>query len=135
MATVKKIKNLANCKPSEFLAQTNKIRKSVYKWLTLTDISNIRKRLPEITEDMSEEDVKAARTKQVKDNFNAILSAILEEHPQETLELLALASFVDPKDVDNYTVDEYLQSFTDLINDKTVINFFTSLMSLGHLFG
>lgn len=135
MATVKKIKNLANCKPSEFLAQTNKIRKSVYKWLTLTDISNIRKRLPEITEDMSEEDVKAARTKQVKDNFNAILSAILEEHPQETLELLALTSFVDPKDVDNYTVDEYLQSFTDLINDKTVINFFTSLMSLGHLFG
>lgn len=37
------MKNLANCTPSEFLKQTNKIKKSVEKWLKATDIMEIRK--------------------------------------------------------------------------------------------
>lgn len=135
MATTKKLKNLANCKPSEFLAQTNKIRKAVSKWLTLTDIMNIRKAQPVITEDMSDDEIKEARAKQMKENMNAMLDTILEKHPQETLELLAIASFVDPKDVDNHTIDEYLLSFTELMNDTTVLNFFTSLMSLVNKLG
>jgi hypothetical protein len=57
------MKNLANCKPSEFLSQTNKIRKSVEKWLKLTDIINIRKRIPvgmpEITADLSSDELEA----------------------------------------------------------------------------
>ena len=40
------LKTLVNCKPSEFLKQTNRIKKSAEKWLTDTDILNIRKRLP-----------------------------------------------------------------------------------------
>ncbi len=40
------IKTLSNCKPSEFLKQTNRIRKAVERWLTDTDIANIRKRQP-----------------------------------------------------------------------------------------
>jgi hypothetical protein len=48
------MKNLANCKPSEFLKQTNRIRKSVSKWLTDTDIANIRKRMPNIKDDASD---------------------------------------------------------------------------------
>lgn len=135
MATTKKLKNLANCKPSEFLAQTNKIRKAVSKWLTLTDIMNIRKAQPVITEDMSDDEIKEARAKQMKENMNAMLDTILEKHPQETLELLAIASFVDPKDVDNHTIDEYLLSFTELMNDTTVLNFFTSLISLVNKLG
>ena len=50
------MKNLANCKPSEFLVQTNRIRKSVENWLTVTDILNIRRNQPELKEGMTKEE-------------------------------------------------------------------------------
>ena len=124
------MKNLANCKPSEFLRQTNRIRKSVSKWLTDTDIINIRKRMPEIPSDATDEERKEALDKQASKNFSAILDSILDDHPDETLELLALMCFVEPEDIDNHEVTEYLDSYQELIGNKSVINFFTSLMQL-----
>lgn len=134
------LKTLATCKPSEFLRQTAKIKKSVEKWLTDTDILNIRKRLPileMVPQDASDEDRRAvfdrnkkASEEQAKKNVSAIFDAILEEHPEETMELLALCCFVEPEDVDNYTIGEYLSAFNSLISDRTVIDFFTSLASL-----
>ena len=126
------MKNLANCKPSEFLTQTNKIRKSVSKWLTDTDIVNIRKRMPTLPEDISDDERREAMNKQASDNFNAILDSILDEHPDETLELLALLCFVEPKDADNHSITEYIESFNELINNKAVTDFFMSLMRLGN---
>lgn len=135
------MKNLANCKPSEFLVQTNKIRKAVEKWLTDTDIANIRKVKPELktaSVDSSSEERAAVieenarrMREQAKTNLMKMLDAILDEHPQETLDLLALLCFVEPKDVDNHTVAEYLESLTELISDAAVIGFFTSLAQLG----
>ena len=55
------MKNLANCKPTEFMKQSNRIRKSAEKWLTDTDIINIRKSLPDYEtaqEGMTKEEVK-----------------------------------------------------------------------------
>ena len=124
------MKNLANCKPSEFLKQTNRIRKSVSKWLTDTDVMNIRQRKPNIADDATDEERKAAYTQQAKDNLDAMLDAMLEQHPDETLELLALMCFVEPSDVDEHDVTEYLDSFSELIANKSVLNFFTSLMKL-----
>ena len=126
------MKNLANCKPSEFLRQTNKIRKSVDKWLKLTDIKNIRKNVPEIPSDLSTEEKQELMFEQGKKNLNAMLENILEVHPDETLELLALLCFVEPEDVDNHTVTEYLSSFNEIINNKEVIDFFGSLMRLAN---
>jgi len=123
------MKNLANCKPSEFLTQTNKIRKSVSKWLTDTDIVNIRKRRPVFSDDLSEEERRAALDKQVNENFEAILDAILEEHPQETLELLALMCFIEPEHVDDYSVPEYIEAFNEIIGNKAVLDFFMSLVN------
>lgn len=129
------LKNLATCKPSEFLSQTNKIRKAVSSWLTLTDIMNIRKRQPVLTDDMTDEEKQEAVKKQTNENFNAILDSVLETHADETLEVLALASFVDPKDVDKHSVLEYIQSAEELLNNKDIISFFTSLVTLGQRFG
>lgn len=126
------MKNLANCKPSEFLQQTNRIRKSVSKWLADTDILNIRQTMPKIPDDATQEERKKAMEEQAKENLNLILDAILEKHPDETLELLALLCFVEPKDVDNHSVTEYLEAFEELISNKAVLNFFTSLMRLGN---
>lgn len=135
------MKNLATCKPTEFLKQTNRIKKAAEKWLTDTDILNIRKNLPKletISKDASveernrifEENQKRTREK-VRENTSKVLDAILEEHPDETLELIALLCFVEPKDVDNYTVGEYLTAISEMLTDKAVIGFFTSLAQWG----
>lgn len=137
------LKTLADCKPSEFLAQTNKIRKSVDKWLTDTDVLNIRKRLPALetapegaTAEQRSEVIKRNAEKsreQARKNLSAMLDAMLEEHPDETLEVLALCCFVEPKDVDNHPIGEYLTAFSKLISDEAVLGFFTSLAQLGQM--
>ena len=135
------MKNLANCKPSEFLRQTNRIKKSVENWLTVTDIINIRKNLPEpvkmdidaTIEERSEAFAENKRRieEQARKNLSVILDAVLEDHPEETLEVLALICFVEPEDVDDHPMEEYLQAITDMITNKAVIGFFTSLGQLG----
>ena len=135
------IKTLANCKPSEFLKQTNRIRKAVEKCLTDTDIANIRRRQPvtEIVPEGADAETRIAvaarneanRKEQLKKNLTAIFDAILEEHPDETLEVLALCCFVEPENADDYPVTYYLNAATDLMNDEAVIGFFTSLLKWG----
>ena len=134
------MKNLANCKPSEFLRQTNKIRKAVEKWLTVTEIMKIRAKTPDLKKidiDMTVEDkaeVQAENRKRMQkqaiDNAMEILDAVMDKHPDETLEVLALLCFVDPEHVDDHEVGEYLDAFTELIGNASVINFFSSLARL-----
>jgi oligoribonuclease NrnB/cAMP/cGMP phosphodiesterase (DHH superfamily) len=124
------MKNLANCKPSEFLKQTAKIRRSVSKWLTVTDIMNIRKRLPELPDDVTKEEKDDAMIDQGMKNMDAILEAVLEDHPDETLEVLALLCFVEPANVDDYPMSLYFDSFNELINNNAVKGFFISLVRL-----
>ena len=126
------MKTLANCTPKEFLVQTNKIRKSAEKWLSLTKIMEIRKRLPEVEADASEEDKMAALEKQVRLNLSTMLDAILDEYPDETAELLGLLCFIDPKDLDNHSMLEILANVTEILNSEEVLSFFTSLAQLGN---
>lgn len=139
------MKTLATCKPSEFLKQTNLIRKSVEKWLTDTDIINIRKRMPilEVAPANADDDEKEMilasnkkkRDEQVKKNLSAILDAIMEDHPDETLEILALCCFIDPENADEYPVRDYLLAINELLSDEAVIGFFGSLARLGQTNG
>ena len=124
------MKNLANCKPTEFLVQTNRIRKHVEKWLKLTGIPDIRKNVPPLKEGQTKEEHKEELKKQARQNLSKILDAILEEHPQETVELMGLMCFVEPEDVDNHPMSFYLESVAEIINDEAVLGFFTSLANL-----
>ena len=125
------MKNLANCTPREFLRQTNKIRKAVAKWLSLTEINKIRKTLPQIPEDADDDEKQALIKEQAVKNMNKILDIIMDDHPDETVELLALLCFVEPEDVDKHTMSEYLGAFGELISNSEVIGFFISLIRLG----
>lgn len=134
------MKTLANCTPSEFLKQTVKLRKAATKWLHDTNIINIRKRVPfftkvpsDATPEQKEEIVKANKKladEQALKNINDILDAVLETYPEETLEILALCCFIEPEKVDDYPISFYLSAFTEIMNDKHVMSFFTSLMQL-----
>ena len=124
------MKNLANCKPSEFLVQSVKIKRAVEKWLTATEIMEISKRMPVLTPNMTQKEKSAAREKQNRANFNAMFDACFERHPTETLNLIALLCFVEPEHVDDHTVDEYLTSINEMLGNDSVMGFFTSLMRL-----
>lgn len=134
------MQTLASCEPIEFLKQTNKIRKAVEHWLDLTDIANIYRRKPELItlresmtqderQEAFDENTKRAR-EQSKKNMMDIFDSIMDKHPEETLEILALCCFVEPSQVNDHTVAEYLVCLTELMNDQAVLGFFTSLMLL-----
>lgn len=137
------MKNLANCKPSEFLKQTNRIKKAVEKWLSATEVLEIRKRIPDlivITDDMGAAEKKKAalanrdkRQAQTMKNLSDMFDAVADKHPNETLELLALLCFVEPEDVDDHPVKEYIRSITEMLGDEDVMGFFTSFRRWGQL--
>ncbi len=126
------MKNLATCKPREFMVQTLRIKKTAEKWLTVTDIMGIRKNLPDIPDDVDVAKRKELVHEQGLKNLSAIFDAIFEKNPSETLDLLALTCFVEPKDVDEHTMEEYMAALTEMINNKTVLTFFGSLVRLAH---
>lgn len=134
------LKTLATCDPYEFLAQTAKIKKAAEKWLTLTDILNIRKRsavLEIVPVDATVEQKaeifsrnKEKIRKQGMENFSAMFDKAAVDHPAETVELLCLCCFIEPKDARNYTVKDFMKPVISLLNDEDVLSFFTSLASL-----
>lgn len=134
------MKNLANCKPSEFLKQTNRIKKSLERWMTDIDLKKIRSQLPEVTDipkdadDITRKRIIEENKQKMKDqaykNLSKIIDSALGEHPDETLEVLALLCFVEPENVDDYSMSEYITALTELITDEAVINFFISFSRL-----
>ena len=88
------MKNLANCKPSEFLAQTFKIKKSVQDWLDVTQIMDIRKTKPQdlikldgLSGDERENAVAENRKKiqaQARKNFADMLDKMLNDNAEKT---------------------------------------------------
>ena len=94
---------------------------------------NIRKNMPELPDGISEEERTKAITEQAKENLSAMLDAILDEHPDETLELIALLCFVEPENVDDHPIGEYITAINELLNDQTTISFFSSLTSLARM--
>lgn len=120
-------KNLTNCNLKEFMTQTRLIKHHVEKWLTDTDIMNIRKNLPDIPDDASDEERKELLTEQGMKNASAIFDSIFDEHPDETITLIALLCFVPLSEIDEHPMTYYMESITEMLNDKTVWDFFISL--------
>lgn len=134
------MKNLATCKPSEFIAQTAKIRDAVADWLDAIDFQRIRNRAPvyevapaDATAEQRAEVIRhngEILKKQAAKNMGDILGNALTKYPQKTLEVLALCCFVEPDHVDDYNIDEYMDCIMDMAESKAVIRFFSLLARL-----
>lgn len=134
------MKNLATCKPTEFVAQTAKIREAVADWLELIDFQKIRSKIPDYEvvskEATAEEKADVIRhnaailRKATADRLNELLDNMLAKHPQETLNVLALCCFVEPAEVDNHPMDEYFNCIMDMVENKAVLRFFSLLAQL-----
>lgn len=138
------LKTLVTCNPREFLIQSNRIKKSLEKWLTVTDVMNIRKRKPATLEAIpigaSQEERaaviernKKASAEQGLKNLSAMWEAISEEHPDETLELMALCCFMNPAEIETCQMRDVMIAFNSLIGDEAVVGFFTSFISLAQM--
>ena len=124
------MKNLANCTPREFMAQTVKIKKYASKWLKETNISNIRKMEPELRDDMTPAEKKAAWNAQTNKNLSEIFDELAERHPDETLNLLAMLCFVEPENIEEHPMSEYIASLNEMLGSEAVMGFFISLVKL-----
>lgn len=120
-------KNLTNCNLKEFMVQTRLIKHHVEKWIKETDIMNIRKNMPAIPDDADDEERKKLLTEQGMKNASAMFDAIFDEHPDETVEMIALLCFVPLSEIDNHPMTYYMESVTEMLNDNTVWDFFISL--------
>lgn len=136
------MKNLSNCGPTEFLKQTFKIKQAAAKWLKDIGFTEIRKTLPELIDIRGltgEEKAKAlaenkARMKkQSFQNLMDILDKAIGEHADETVEILALACFVEPEHADEHSMTEYLKALGELLSDEGVLSFFTSAAQLAQM--
>lgn len=131
------MKCLATCKPTEFVAQTAKIKEAVASWIDAIDLMAIRAIQPkyevlpmDATAEQRAEVIKKnaeIQKKQAMENLSKILDNMLLKHPKETLDVLALCCFVEPEHVDDYTIDEYMQCIMDMMQNKSVMNFFSLL--------
>ena len=92
-----KIKSIANCKPSEFLKQTNAIRHYVEKWLKLIKFSDIRKHLPTVPDGATDEEVNELIREQNHKNFSDMLDAALDQYPKKPLVCWHSAVFCLPR--------------------------------------
>lgn len=133
------MKNLANCTPKEFLKQTYRIKSAVEKWLKDIDLSSIRANVPKLTpvtglegEELEKVKVENRKimSKQIMENGMKILDNVMDKYADETVEILALCCFVEPSEAESHTMSEYLESIGDLLSDKGVLSFFTSLAQL-----
>ena len=124
------MKNLSNCKPSEFLAQTIKIKNLVRDWLDATKIMEIRKNFSQVDKNLSAEERTNAIVNQALSNWSDMLDRMFIDNAEKTLALIALVNFVEPERVDDYEMGDYLQSISELLSDSRVLGFFTSLVRL-----
>lgn len=134
------MKCLATCKPTEFVAQTAKIKEAVSSWMDAIDLMAIRAIQPkyevlpmDATAEQRAEVIKKnaeIQKKQAMENLSKILDNMLLKHPKETLDVLALCCFVEPEHVDDYTIDEYMECIMEMMQNKSIINFFSLLAQM-----
>lgn len=124
------MKTLNNCTPREFMRQLSRIREASRSWLDLTQLQQLRRRMPPARAYKDDNERIAAVMTQWRTNIKDMLNAALMEHPDETIELLGLLCFIEPEDLDNHEMSELFAGFMDVLNNDKLLELFTVLLSV-----
>lgn len=119
------MKHFANCTPDEFMQQIVKFRKPFIDWVKEIGIPEIRARRPEGFDNMSQDEKAEAISKLAADNMSDIIAAALEKDAEATKNVMCLATFTDPKDVNTHTMVEYLAAIGQILKSTEIKDFFT----------
>ena len=125
------MKHLGNCSPREFLSQSAKTVTLMENWLKVTGVMEIRKNKPVIPKDADKETRDELLAEQGRKNLLEMFNAAAIDHPEETLELLGALCFVEPANIDDHPMDDYMGALFEMLSSKTVTGFFTSSARLG----
>lgn len=119
--------------PRECAAQMYRVSTAIEKWLTVTDVQNIKKKIPKVSNEAKSEERDEAVAEQMRKNAFAVLDVVLGEHRDETLELLAMLCNIEPKELDEYPTRELMRCINELLNDKDFVGFFVSCVQLARM--
>lgn len=129
--TKSELKTLANCTLTEFLRQTNKIRKEVSAYLDKTKVLDLRNVMPEVPKDASREETEKIISDGINARTSAMLDAMLEENADDTVKILGLLCFKEGDEVNDLNPADILGVVLEILSSKRVLDFFTSLMQSG----
>lgn len=116
----------------ELLHQMNKTRKVVAACLAETGIMEIRKRVPNFTGKETKLQKAEMLNRQARENINAMLDALLEEHPETTLRLFD-SLFVYEENEDHLNGIAFISAAMQELTSEEVMRFFTSCLSLANI--
>lgn len=125
------LKTLANCTLTEFLKQSNKIRKEIAAYLEKTKVLDLRSAMPDVPKDATKEQAEKIIADGLKANTSAMLDAMLEENADDTVKILGLLCFKEGDEINELNPADILGVVLEILSSKRVLDFFTSLMQSG----
>lgn len=124
------MRTIANLNGVEFLRAINRTRHAVEKLMTVTDVLKIWKKTPAFTGKETSEEQHEMHRKQIKQNLNDILDALLEKHPDETYACIMAMCVRDEGEPEPDGI-ELVMAAISLISDARVMDFLLQLGKLG----
>lgn len=125
------MKTIAQLNGVEFLRKCNQVRHGVEKIITETGVLEYRKRQPEFTGDETTKERNEKIRQKSKENIDAMLDCLLEEHPEKTVELLNLLVVKEEGDAEEIAGFDMITVLLELIGNQKVMGFFISVVSTG----
>ena len=120
------MRTIANLSGVEFLRAINRTRHAVEKLMKKTDVLTIWRKNPTFTGKETPEERHEKQRKQLKQNLNDMLDALLEKHPEETYECIMALCVRDEGEPEPDGIELVMAAF-NLISDKRVLDFLLQL--------
>ena len=123
------MKTIATLKGADFLRACNKVRYAAQEMLAETKVLEIRKRMPILDINMTEDQRRDVLDKQSKKNLSDMIDRLLEEKPEETYKLLQVMIIPEENDGELDGID-LMCAAMELISNPKVIDFLSKLAKL-----
>ena len=126
------MKTIAKLDGPAFLRRCNKIRHEAYALVKDTGVMRIRERMPEFTGKETKEEREAMLNEQAKKNVSDMLDALLDEHAEQTVEVLKIMCVPeDGEDINAMDGIDIATAGLEIISAPKVMDFFVSLVRSG----
>ena len=116
------MKNLANCKLSEFLPAAYRVREAFHKYYHLIDVDGLRKRFIEKSQK------EGINTEILSTEFiGEIVKAMMLTYPKETVKIISLIGFMEQDEAEELSPTDAIAMIIECICSSRVMDFFISL--------
>lgn len=123
MSEEQRLKTLANCKNSEFMAQANKTRRLVNDYYHKLNIVELAKKYSEKYKGKERDQIREVSREFVSDVF----ATMLEDFPKETIQIIAVLGFMTYDEAEEIDPTDALGIVLQCISSKRVMDFFINV--------